>query len=108
MTRQREEIEQRVRAVVDRYRADPSYMLQILCETQEQCGWLSPDIIDTLEATLKAPRTKIEAVAGFYSFLYTAPCGSYRVLLSDNITDRMLGNMALLERMSANLGVERG
>lgn len=99
---------QHVQAVVDRYRADPSYMLQILREIQEQCGWLSPAIIDTLEAALKTPRTKIEAVAGFYSFLYTQPCGKYRVLFSDNITDRLLGNLSLLERMLANLGAKRG
>jgi len=95
-------------AIVSRYKADPSYMLQILRETQEQCGWLSPGIIDILQATLKTPRTKIEAVAGFYSFLYTEPCGEYRVLFSDNITDRMLGNMRLLKRMAANLEVKRG
>lgn len=99
---------QHVRAVVDRYRANPSYMLQILREIQEQCGWLSPAVIDTLEAALKTPRTKIEAVAGFYSFLYTQPCGEYRVLFSDNITDRMLGNLRLLERMLAKLGAKRG
>ena len=46
---------------------------------------------------MRLPRTKIEGVAGFYAFLYTQPRGRYRVLFSDNITDRMLGNMALLE-----------
>lgn len=97
-----------VRAVVDRYHADPSYMLQILREAQEYNQWISPEIIDTLEAALKVPRTKVEAVAGFYSFLHTEPCGKYRVLFSDNITDRMLGNPALLDRMLGNLGVVLG
>jgi [NiFe] hydrogenase diaphorase moiety large subunit len=108
MTKQRTEVGPRVRAIVDRYRADPTYMLQILREVQEQEGWISPDIIDSLETALGTPRTKIEAVTGFYSFLYTEPCGKYRVLFSDNITDRMLGNINLLDRMAANLGVERG
>jgi [NiFe] hydrogenase diaphorase moiety large subunit len=102
------EVDQTVRAVVDRYGANPAYMLQILREVQEQLDWISPTTIDSIEAALKTPRTKIEAVAGFYSFLYTEPRGKYRVLFSDNITDRMLGNMPLLERMAANLGVERG
>lgn len=108
MTHQRTEVDQPVRTIVDRYGANPTYLLQILREVQEQHGWISMDIIDCLEAALKTPRTKIEAVAGFYSFLYTEPCGNYRVLFSDNITDRMLGNMALLERMTAILGIERG
>ena len=102
------DIAEKVRAVVNRYDADPSYMLQILREIQEHSGWLAPPIIEALVAALKVPRTKIEAVTSFYSFLYTQPCGRYRVLFSDNITDRMLGNMRLLDRMLFNLGVKRG
>jgi [NiFe] hydrogenase diaphorase moiety large subunit len=102
------DIERQVGAIVEQYGADPVYMLQILRQTQERCGWLSPTVIDCLQAALQVPRTKIEAVAGFYSFLYTEPCGKYRVLFSDNITDRMLGNMGLMNRMLANFGIARG
>jgi [NiFe] hydrogenase diaphorase moiety large subunit len=54
------------------------------------------------------PRTKIEGVAGFYSFFYLHPRGHYRVLFSDNITDRMCGNMALMERLCNSLWIEPG
>jgi [NiFe] hydrogenase diaphorase moiety large subunit len=108
MTTTRTDADHCVRAIVDRYGADATYMLQILREVQEQRGWISPDIIDSLEAALKVPRTKIEAVAGFYSFLHTEPVGKYRVLFSDNITDRMLGNMALLDHMARHFGIKRG
>ena len=94
--------------VVARYRRDPSNMVQILREIQESCDWISPEAIDRLQSTLGVPRTKIEGVAGFYSFFYTEPRGRYRVLFSDNITDRMLGNRALMERLCNNLWVERG
>ncbi len=94
--------------VVARWRRDPSCMVQILREVQEACDWISPEAIDRLQATLGVPRTKIEGVAGFYSFLYTEPRGQYRVLFSDNITDRMQGNRALMERLCSNLWVERG
>ncbi len=94
--------------VVSRYRRDPANMVQILREIQESCDWISPEAIDRLQSTLGVPRTKIEGVAGFYSFFYTEPRGKYRVLFSDNITDRMLGNRALMERLCNNLWVERG
>ena len=94
--------------VVARYRRDPTNMVQILREIQESCDWISPEAIDRLQATLGVPRTKIEGVAGFYSFLYTEPRGKYRVLFSDNITDRMLGNRAMMERLCNSLWVERG
>ncbi len=94
--------------VVARYRRDPSCMVQILREVQEVCDWISPEAIDRLQATLGVPRTKIEGVAGFYSFFCLQPRGKYRVLFSDNITDRMLGNQALIERLCNSLWVEPG
>ena len=94
--------------VINRYRRDPTCMLQILREVQEVCDWVPPEAIDRMQAMLGVPRTKIEGVAGFYSFIYTEPRGKYRVLFSDNITDRMQGNRALMERLCNNLWVERG
>jgi [NiFe] hydrogenase diaphorase moiety large subunit len=94
--------------VVARHRRDPSNMVQILREIQEACDWISPEAIDRLQEVLGVPRTKIEGVAGFYAFFYTAPRGKYRVLFSDNITDRMLGSKALMDRLCNSLWVERG
>ena len=94
--------------VVARYRRDSTCMVQILREVQEACDWISPEAIDRMQALLGVPRTKIEGVAGFYSFFYTRPRGKYRVLFSDNITDRMLGNKAMMDRLCGNLWVERG
>ena len=44
----------------------------------------------------------------FYSFLYDRPRGRYRILFSDNITDRMLGSVALFEHMLKRLKLRRG
>jgi [NiFe] hydrogenase diaphorase moiety large subunit len=91
-----------------RHRHDPHELLQVLREVQESCGWIAPEAIDCIEARLGLPRAKILGVATFYSFLHIKPCGRYRVLFSDNITDRMLGSAALLDRMCRALWVERG
>ena len=94
--------------VINHHRRDPANMVQMLREIQEACDWLPPEAIDRLEAKLAVPRTKIEGVAGFYAFFHTQPRGKYRVLFSDNITDRMLGNQALMDRLCNSLWVERG
>ena len=108
MTETLDSVAQVVAATVARYRANPHYVLQMLREIQEACDWISPEAIDCLQSELRLPRTKIEGVAGFYAFLYSHPAGRYRVLFSDNITDRMLGNMELLDYMCEQLWVERG
>ncbi len=97
-----------VLAIVEKYGKDSTCMVQILREVQEALDWISPAAIDLLESLLQVPRTKIESVAGFYSFFYLEPRGRYRILFSDNITDRMLGNQALLERLCTSLWVEPG
>ena len=83
-------------------------LLQILIAAQDHYGYIHTDAIDHLSVQLQLPRSKIEGVAGFYAFIYLQPHGEYRVLFSDNITDRMLGNMDLMESMCGQLWVEAG
>jgi [NiFe] hydrogenase diaphorase moiety large subunit len=83
-------------------------LLQILREAQEHFGHIHSDAINYLSQKLKLPRARIEGVASFYSFLYLKPHGEYRVLFSDNITDRMLGNQVLLEEMCRQLWLQPG
>ncbi|MFA6971757.1 MAG: NAD(P)H-dependent oxidoreductase subunit E [Gallionella sp.] len=90
------------------HRHNASDLLQILIAAQDHYGYIHSDAIDHLSEQLQLPRSKIEGVAGFYSFLYLQPHGEYRVLFSDNITDRMLGNMDLMESLCSQLWVEPG
>ncbi len=85
--------------VLQRHRNDPTRLMQILREVQEDQGWIRPSAISYLATSLGVPRARVEGVAGFYSFFYTEPVGQYRVLFSDNITDRMQGNVDLLNRL---------
>lgn len=94
--------------IVQKNQGDPTHMVQILREVQEALDWISPETIDVLEEVLRVPRTKIEGVAGFYSFFYRQPRGRYRILFSDNITDRMLGGPVLMQRLCENLWIEPG
>ena len=50
----------------------------------------------------------MQSVLQFYSFLYDKPRGRYRLLFSDNITDRMPGSLALFEHMLSRLKLKRG
>jgi [NiFe] hydrogenase diaphorase moiety large subunit len=88
--------------------ADEVELVQILRDAQAQHGWLPPAAISYLASRLGVPRARVEGVASFYSFLHLAPVGRYRVLFSDNITDRMAGSEALLLRLCTSLWLERG
>jgi [NiFe] hydrogenase diaphorase moiety large subunit len=94
--------------ILVRRRHNANDLLQILREAQEYYGYIHSDAIDYLSQKLHLPRARIEGVASFYSFLYLKPHGEYRVLFSDNITDRMLGNQVLLEEMCRQLWLQPG
>jgi len=94
--------------VLQRHGNDPANALQVLIDAQEPLGWLPPEAITFIADCLGLPRARVEGTADFYSFLHLQPVGAYRVLFSDNITDRMLGNIDLLDAMCNKLWVERG
>ena len=54
------------------------------------------------------PIARVRGVMAFYSFLYPESPGTYRVLFSDNVTDRMRGSTDRLREMSQRLWVEPG
>ncbi|MBV9286714.1 MAG: NAD(P)H-dependent oxidoreductase subunit E [Hyphomicrobiales bacterium] len=97
-----------VARVLDHRRADPTELLQILREIQEELDWISPEIARKVAAGLRIPVTQVESVVQFYAFLHGEPRGRYRILFSDNITDRMLDNLGLFEHMLKRLKLKRG
>ena len=97
-----------VAVAVERYRSDPLYLVQIVREAQAALGWLSRETQGEIAQRLKIPFTHVEGVVKFYAFFYDKPRGAYRLLISDNITDRMQGNQELFERLLGRFGVKRG
>jgi [NiFe] hydrogenase diaphorase moiety large subunit len=94
--------------LVKRHGSDASRLFQILIEVQERFGHIPPQAVSRLAKKLAIPRVRIESVASFYSFLHLKPHGEYRVLFSDNITDRMLGSQELMEQMCQQFHLQPG
>jgi [NiFe] hydrogenase diaphorase moiety large subunit len=97
-----------VRRSVVRWNHDPHNLLQVLREVQEANGYVAPAAIAMIARLLRLSYSRVAGVASFYSFLATEPCGDYRVLFADNVTDRMQGNAALIDALCHRLWVEPG
>ena len=95
-------------AILDRHQRRGECLMTILRETQEALGWLSPETLSLIADAIGWPRVKVESTAGFYSFFHTQPMGQYRVLFSDNFTDRMQGSQALMQALCKQLWLEPG
>jgi [NiFe] hydrogenase diaphorase moiety large subunit len=98
----------RLSAVLAAHAADPHALVQILRDWQAERGWLPRDDLVRIAAVLGLTLAQVEGVAGFYRFLHLQPAGEYRILFSDNVTDRLLGSEALLADLCRRLGVAPG
>jgi len=95
-------------ALLARFNRDPHALVQILRELQAQQGWLPRDSLAEVATALGLSLAQVQGVASFYRFFHTQPVGAYRILFSDNVTDRMLGSEALLVDLCRRLGVAPG
>ncbi len=86
----------------------PQALVQILREVQAQQGWLPRNVLSQIAAALGQTLAHVESVAGFYRFFHTEPVGAYRVLFSDNVTDRLLGSRALMTDLCRRWGWHPG
>lgn len=84
----------------------PTSLVQRLREAQVEQGWLPRPLLADLAREFDETLAHVEGVASFYRFFHLQPVGRYRILFSDNITDRMLGNEALMADLCRRLGVQ--
>jgi [NiFe] hydrogenase diaphorase moiety large subunit len=101
-------LDELLQPIVDAHHRDSRLLVQILREVQNALGYLPAVALTAIARAVNLPRARVEGVAGFYSFLHLTPVGRYRVLFSDNITDRMLGSVELMDRLCNRLWIERG
>src|SRR5450759_3902505 len=97
-----------LQSLLVRHCADKHALVQILRELQALQGWLPRVALSQVATALGLTLAHVEGVAGFYRFFHTRPVGQYRVLFSDNITDRMLGSEALMADLCLRLRINPG
>ncbi len=95
-------------AILASHAGKPHHLLQALREIQHAHQAIPPAAVAQVAETLDVPLARVRGVIGFYAFLTEQSWGRYRVLFSDNITDRMQGNMDLLASLCETLWVEQG
>ncbi len=85
---------------------DRHALVQLLREFQALHGWLPRAAMSQMATALGLTLAQVEGVAGAYRFFYAQSVGAYRVLFSDNITDRLLGSEGMREHLCRLLGVK--
>ena len=97
-----------IQGIAENSHYQPTHLLRILRQIQSRYHYIPETAIEQLSGLLNIPRTQIISVVEFYSFFHLSPKGQYELLISDSITDHMLGKKDLLNYLASKLGVAVG
>jgi [NiFe] hydrogenase diaphorase moiety large subunit len=97
-----------IQELTEKYQHNATHLLQILRAVQALYHCIPEQAIKQLAELLHIPRTQIIAVVEFYSFLHLTPRGRYDIMVSDSITDHMLGKIDLMAYLANQLKVAIG
>ena len=101
-------MQQFIQTVLAEIEYQPVRLIEALRRCQTHFHYIPRECIDQFAAVLLIPRTQIIAVIEFYSFLHLKPQGHYEILISDSITDHMLGQKSLLDYLAKQLKIQPG
>lgn len=103
-----EEFLARAEKVCARYPRRGAALLPLLGQVQKEKGFIPEEAMDELAAFLAVPRSRVSAVAGFYTMLRGSPAGKYHIQACRGIACHMAGGPALLAALARRLGVDEG
>jgi [NiFe] hydrogenase diaphorase moiety large subunit len=105
-------MQQFIQDLAAKHQHQATHLLEILRTIQSRYHQIPRDAIELLAPLLKIQRTQIISVVEFYSFFTDSPRGQYELLISDSITDHMLGKKNLMayiaEKLKVSVGGVRG
>lgn len=101
-------MKQFIQDVVAQHNFQSVRLLNILRDIQAHYHFIPQDAVESLAQLLSIERTQIISVIEFYSFFHLQARGQYEILVSDSITDHMLGKHALMDYFCKALNLKIG
>ncbi len=83
-----------------------SAVMGALIIAQDEKGWLSNEIIDTVAGYLGMPPVAVYEVATFYSMYNLQPTGKYKITLCTCLPCGLQGSLAAADHLREKLGID--
>jgi len=96
---------EKVCEILDRHHRNPSKLIPILQEVQEEYRYLPEEVMTFVATSLNLPPARVFGVATFYAHFALAPKGKYVVRLCDGTACHVKGSIPILEALRAKLNV---
>ena len=83
-------------------------LLAALRIAQDECGWISVDMMTYIAGILSVEPAKVAEVATFYTMYDLKPIGRYKISLCTNISCALRGSAAMTNHLQERLGIGFG
>lgn len=94
--------------ILRNYDNDPTRLVDILIDVQEQAGYLPDDAIREIADTLGMSTVDVHQTISFYHFFTTTPKGTYTVYLNDSSVAVMMGREKIARAFEREAGCRFG
>lgn len=101
-------MKQVVERVTEKYSNDPSRLLDILIDIQEEFGYLPSDIIRDIALKTGQSEVDVEQTISFYHFFKQEPSGKYQIYLNNSAVANMHGRDQVKEAFEDTVGCKFG
>jgi NADH:ubiquinone oxidoreductase subunit E len=103
-----ERMEQRLSAILDRYRENEGNLISILQDVENEFGYIREDAIDWIAAQIDVPPAKFFGIATFYAQFHLRPKGKNVITACSGTACHVKGSERLINSLLKELDIPEG
>jgi NADH:ubiquinone oxidoreductase subunit E len=99
---------QKVEEIVAKYQGQPSALIEILLDVQEEDRYLHGDVLLKIADTLKIPPSRTYHLATFFKAFSLKPRGRHSISVCLGTACHVGGGVKIIEKLERDLSISRG
>ncbi len=100
--------EEKISAIIEKYRGQPSSLIHALVEIQHVNHWLPREVMHRVADALQVPFAQVMQIASFYKTFSLTPKGRHEVHVCTGMTCHLRGAAKLQARVEELTGLKDG
>ncbi len=98
----------KVDAIIDKYPAQRSVLIQLLLDIQSEFHWIPKEVILSVSERLQIPVSQIYRVASFYKAMSLTPRGRHIINVCLGTACHVRGASRIMDKLEESLGIKTG
>jgi len=97
---------ERVDEIIDRYRGQEGFLIQLLLDLQSELNWIPREVISHLSDKLRVPTSQIYRIASFYKVINLNPVGRHVIQVCMGTACQVRGAHKVLDFTASRLKIK--